>query len=193
MIDNRKIRADSRLSQLTAEQQDDVITHCESIKLEDGVAWLKATFNLTLSEMGLSRWLRKHRALRSVAARLQQIQDARDQATLIGKVVGAATDITDANVVLIAQAVFEELLKPPSERDEVKLSHYMALGIKVNEQNLKTRAGNLAYQRFHFDVGRKALAFASQLQRINESGVDERAKIEEAMVLLFGKPLTVEV
>jgi hypothetical protein len=69
----------------------------------------------------------------------------------------------------------------------------MALGIKVNEQNLKTRAGNLAYQRFHFDVGRKALAFASQLQRINESGVDERAKIEEAMVLLFGKPLTVEV
>ena len=32
-----------------------------------------------------------------------------------------------------------------------------------------------------------------KLQRINESGVDDRAKIEEAMVLLFGKPLAVEV
>ena len=50
---------------------------------------------------------------RSVAARLEQIQHARDQATLIGKVVGAATEITAANIVLIAQAVFEELLNQP--------------------------------------------------------------------------------
>ena len=193
MANDRKIRVDSRLSQLTAEQQDEVITHCESLKLEDGVSWLKASFNLTLGKMALSRWLRKHRARRSVAARLQQIQDARDQATLIGKVVGAATEITGANIVLIAQAVFDELVKPPAERDEAKLSQYMALAIKVNEQNLKARAGNLAFQRFHFDAAKKALSFVSQLQHINESGADERAKVEEAMVLLFGKPVTVEI
>jgi hypothetical protein len=193
MTSTRKIRIDSRLSQLTAEQQDDVIAHCESITLADGVSWLKAKFSLTLSEMALSRWLRKHRAHRSVAARLEQIQHARDQATLIGKVVGAATDITGANVVLIAQAVFDELVKPPDERDEAKLAQYMSLAIKVNEQNLKARAGELAFQRFHFDSAKKALGFASQLQRISESGADERAKVEQAMVLLFGKPVTVEI
>jgi hypothetical protein len=135
----------------------------------------------------------KQRGNRSVAARLEQIRQARDQAMLIGNVVGTATDITDANIVLIAQAVFEELLKPPEERNETKLAQYMSLGIKVKDQNLKARAGDLAFERFHFDAARKSLAFASQLQRINEGTADERAKIEEAMVLLFGKPVTVEI
>jgi hypothetical protein len=193
MATNRKTRPDSRLDKLTLEQQDAVFTRCETISLEDGVCWIKTEFKISISEMCLSRWLRKHRASRSVAARLDQIQQARDQATLIGNVVGTATEITAANIVLIAQAVFDELLKPAEERDEEKLAQYMSLAIKVDSQHYKARAGDLAFERFHFDAARKALAFTSKLQRINESGVDDRAKIEEAMALLFGKPVAVEI
>jgi hypothetical protein len=192
MATNRKIRMDSHLSQLTTEQQDEVLAHCEGISIEEGVSWLNARFGVTLSKPALSRWLGRRRVESSVASRLEEIRQARDQAMLIGKVVGTATDITEANIVLIAQAVFDELLKAPEERDVAKLAKYMSLGIKVKDQNLKARAGDLAFERLHFDQARKALAFASRLQRINESGVDERAKVEEAMVLLFGKPVTVE-
>jgi hypothetical protein len=192
-IKERRTRVDCRLSKLSADQQEEVIAHCEGLKPGEGVAWLKARFNLTMSDNALGRWLAKHRAQRSIAARLDQIQQARDQATLIGNIVGAATEITGANIVMIAQAVFDELVKAPEKRDEAKLAEYMAVAIKLNDQNLRARAGDLAYERFHFDAAKKALSFASQLQRINESGVDERAKIEEAMVLLFGKPVTVEV
>ena len=102
---------------------------------------MKARFNFKVSGIALSRWLGQHRAERSIGPRLEQIRQARDQAMLIGKVVGTATDITEANIVLIAQAVFEELVKAPEERDEAKLAQYMALGIKVKDQSLKARAG----------------------------------------------------
>jgi len=193
MSNHRKIRCDSRIGQLTAEEQDEVIAHCDSIKLGDSVDWLKGRFDITITETALSKWLKKKRVERLVATRLDEIRQARDQAMLIGKVVGTATEITDANIALIAQAVFEELVKPPEERDETKLAKYMALAIQLKNQHLKGRAGDLAYERFHFEAARKALAFSGQLKRITESGGDERAKIEEAMVLLFGKPVTVEV
>jgi uncharacterized protein (DUF342 family) len=193
MTNPRKTRADSRLSHLTADQRDEVFAHCESVSLAEGVAWLKVTFNLTLSEMSLSKWLARQRVHCSVASRLEQIRIARDQATLIGKVVGSATEITDTNIALIAQAVFEELLKPADERDEDKLAKYMSVGLKARNLNLKARSNDLAFERFHFDSAKKALDFAPELQRINNSGLDERAKIEEAMTLLFGKPVMVEV
>jgi len=181
----RKPRGDARLNQLTQGQQDRVVAHCEGVTLAEGVKWLKAQFNIKLTDICLSRWLKRQRLNVVVQARLTRIQDARDNATLMGKAIGSAAEFTNANFVLIAQAVFEELLKEEDDRDEAKLASYMTMALRAQGNDLKDRTVGLSYKRFYWDKSKTALKHAPELIRISESDADEDAKIEKAMLLLF--------
>ena len=175
----RKTRPDSILGMLNPEQKDEVETYCEEVSLEKGVQWLAEHMNLSVSTNGLSAWLQRRRTERTYAANLEKIRENSNHATLVGNVFGAAAALTEANIVMLAQAVFEELNKEPEERDEKRLLLYMKLA-------LQGRNMALAYERFHFDAAKKATECAKELQAINEEQGDEREKIEKAIVLLFG-------
>lgn len=183
----RKTRSDSKLHRLTPEQKDAAFAHCEAVKLEEGVQWLKAEMGIQISVKNLCVWLQRQRLQRSMAGPLKRIADDRDRATLVGDVVGMATEITEANIALISQAVFEEFREPAEKRDEKRLAKYMTLALKAREQGLKSRAIDLAFNRFHFDAARRARECVAELQEINKGDGDEREKIERAMKLLFGE------
>jgi len=182
----RKIRGDGTLNRLKPEQQDEVFAYCESATLNEGVKWLKAQFNVTLSPHNLSVWLKQQRIDFAAAVRLKEIRQARDHATLFGKVLASATELTETNVVLIAQAVFEELMKPEERRDEAKLARYMSVTLKARGQEIKDKSLSLAEDRFRFDASKAALREAARLHKINQEPEDEREKIEKVMLLLFG-------
>lgn len=121
---------------------------------------------------------------------LDKLRDASNFATLVGKAVGTATEINEANSVLISQIVFEEMRKPAGERDEERLVAYMKLALQAWAQVLRSRAVDLGYNRFKFDAAKRARECVKELREIDEGDGDEREKIEKAMVVLFGpKPI----
>lgn len=186
----RKIRGDSLLNRLKSEQQDEVIALCESSTLDDGVKWLKAQLNIEISKCALSRWLKKQKMDAAASIRLQEIRASRQFATRMGKAVGSATEITETNSVLIAQAVFEELMKKDKERDETRLTKYMSVALKARDQEMRDKALSLAESRFRFDASKAALREAARLHEVNQGPEDEQEKIDKAMLLLFGpKPI----
>ena len=187
MAPERKIRTDCKLNILDREQQEAIYAHCESVSVNEGVRWIKEEFDLEVCFSGLTRWLQRQRTDKALMDRLEDIRDDRDRALLMGRVIGSATPITEANSVLFSQAVFEEFRKASGERDEGRLVKFMALALKAREQELKSRTVDLGFSRHHFDAAKKSLAFAPQLLRIHESSDDERAKIEQAIVVLFGE------
>jgi len=176
----RKIRPDCTFGTLSPEQRRMVCAHCETVSLDQGIRWIKEEFGLTISSSALSRWLRRRRDDQAADHRLEEIRDDSRRAALIGKVFGAANTLAEANTVLVAQAVFEELRKPAAERDEKRLAQFMNLA-------LKARTVGLAHHRFHFDAAKRATQCAAQLQKISQEAGGEREKIEKAMVVLFGE------
>jgi len=183
----RKTRSDCKLLVLSEEQQTAVFEHCDALSFEEGAKWIAAKFGITVRPQTLGEWLRKERIHRPIREWLQSIEDDRDRATLIANVVGAAAAITEANIVLIAQAIFEQLRKPPEERDEKLLAKYMSLALKARGQNLQSRSIDLNSDKFQFDVAKRAKECAAQLQQIDSEEGDEREKIEKAIVVLFGE------
>jgi hypothetical protein len=188
MNDKTNSRSKSPLGGLDAAQRDALAEYCAHASLADGLRWLEAQFGIKIASTStLSRWLHKHRILKSIESQLALISDDSERATLIGKLVGAAAALTDANIVLVAQAVFEELRKPAEERDEKRLAQYMTFAIRARAQNLTARSVDLAYERHRFNAAKRAMELAADLQQINQGGGDEREKIEKAIVLLFGE------
>ena len=185
---HRKKRPESRFNSLTQAQKDAAFEWCESASIRQGVLWLKDQFNLKVSRSVLGAWLRQQRALRSMASEVSRLRDIHDRASVIGNVVGTATPITLANSVLFAKAVFEEFNKPEDQRNQDLMVHYMELALTAREQELKASALELGFTRFQFNAARTALKHAAAPQSINASPEDERARIEAAVTLLFGKP-----
>jgi hypothetical protein len=183
----RNCRTEKQLDLLTPQQQEQVFAHCEPIRLRDGVAWLKTEFEITLAETRLRIWLRKERVRKNIEARLDKICEARDGAKLIAGAVRSASEITDANLVLLAQAAFEEFLKDPEKRDAKLLAEYMAFALRARDLELRGSANQLAREKHYFDLAKKSLEFVDQLRAINDSPDDERTKVDKAMVLLFGE------
>jgi hypothetical protein len=182
-----KCRTGKQLDKLTEEQQEQVFDHCYGIRLRDGAAWLKAEFGITLAESKLLLWLREERVRRTLEAQLDKIRDARDGAKLIAGAIGTASEITDANLVLVAQAAFEEFLKKPEERNAKLLGDYMALALRARDLELRGSANQLAREKHYYDLAKKSLEYVEQLKGINDSVDEERVKIDKAMVLLFGE------
>jgi hypothetical protein len=176
----RKVRPDSRLGMLKPEQQEAIFAHCQGVPLTEGQQWLKAQFNIDLSSQALGVWLRKRRLDNSMEPRLARISDARDSAVLVGNVIGAATAITEANIVLLTQAVFEELIKPEGERDEKRLAQYMSFALKARGQDFTA-------ERSRIDIAKKAREMAAELHEINRGDEDEREKIQKVIRILFGE------
>lgn len=186
MPQSRKIRGDSLLNQLPLDQQVEVFARCESATLDEGVKWLKTQFDITLARQNLSVWLKQQRLDLAAAARLKEIRQARDCSRLFSKVLASATELTETNSVLIAQAVFEELMKEEKDRDETRIVKYMAVALKARENEIRGKSVSLAGSRFRFDASRAALMKAARLKEIDQGPEDEREKIEKVMLLLFG-------
>jgi len=182
----RKTRADSRLGILPADAQENIFSHCETVTLEEGVKWLREEMKIESSAQGLSRWLMKRRADMSMEERLEEIRDDSKRAKMVGDLFGAATALSEANCVLVAQAVFEEFRRPAAERDSKRLMQYMGMA-------LKARTVDLAYNKFRFDAAKRARECAAGLNEINANDGDERKKTEMAMVLLFGEAPSIDV
>jgi hypothetical protein len=184
----RKPRPEGRMNALTQAQKDAAFAWCETASIRQGVLWIKEQFNLRVSRAALGRWLREQRIANSMAPEIARLRENQDRAAVIGEVAGTATTITVANSVLFSQAVFEEFSKPEPQRNQKLMVHYMELALAAREQELKGNAIALAFSRFHFDAAKTALKQAAALQSINRSRADDRAKIDRAVVLLFGKP-----
>jgi hypothetical protein len=182
----RKPRGDASLNRLTPEQQDEVMAQCESLTLLEGIAWLNTQFNIELSDRALSRWMTRKRKEATASTRLIDIKTARVHSRLIMKATESATEITAANVVLIAQAAQDELMKEAKERDETRLAKYMSVALRARDQEMRNIALSLAETRFRFDASKAALREAARLQEINQGPEDEQEKIEKVMLLLFG-------
>jgi hypothetical protein len=175
----KKTRPDSKLGMLEPEQQDQVYAQCGGLTLEEGVQWLEAELKIKLSRQALSVWLKKRRLEKAMEPRIDKIRETRDSAILIGKVVGAAAAITDANIVMITQAVFEQLMKPEGQRDEKLLAEYMDFALKARGQDFTA-------ERFRFDIARKVRENSAEVEKINRGDGDEREKTQKAIELLFG-------
>jgi hypothetical protein len=175
----RKVRPDCILGMLTKEQQEVIEAHCTKLKVEEGAEWLRNEMKIEVSGNALATWLRKRQAEKAFAARLEEIRKSSECATLVANEVGAAAVLTEANIVLIAQVVFEELNKKPEERDEKRMAQYMKLA-------LQGRSVSLAYDKFYFDAAKTAEERASELQAIREGDGDEREKLDKVIEILFG-------
>ena len=138
------------LDSLDPEHQASAFAHCEQagVTLEEGVSWLRETYNIQLSSAGLGEWLKEQRLARSESARLQQIREDTARAALLGKVFGGTLEISETSIRMIQQAIFQELLKPAHERDESRLSAYMNLAIKARAQDLKSENIALQHEKF---------------------------------------------
>jgi hypothetical protein len=112
--------------------------------------------------------------------RLDRIKSASEQATMIARAVGDAVEISEANSVQFAQAVFEEFSKDPDDRDEQRLVRYMNLA-------LKSRAVELTYKRFRYDAAERARKYVTELRAINEGEGEDAEKTLKAIRLLFGE------
>jgi hypothetical protein len=183
----RKTHPSCKLSKLTPEQQDMIFAHCGTAPLEEGAAWIKKEFAIDLAGNNLGRWLHRQRLQRALEPRLAHIRDMSDCATLVRNILGAATELTEANIILVAQIVFEEFSKPVAERDHERLVQYMKLVLQARNQDIRNRSVDLAYERHHLDVATLATRHAAQLQEISAGEGSESEKIKEVIKLLFGE------
>jgi hypothetical protein len=155
-----------RLNALDPIDQDLVFSHCEraDVTLEEGAEWIATTYNVAISVQALSVWLRHRRVENSTAHRLERIRDNQAAATLLGKVIGSSSDVDEVNIKLIQQAIFEELQKPPDDRNEKRLTEYVDLGLKAANNQLKKRNLDLEVDKFKaairtkLEAGLEALA-----------------------------------
>jgi hypothetical protein len=123
----------------------------------------------------------------SIGARLDEISDTSREANLICKAFGKASEITEANLVLLAQATSQELAKKPEERDAKLLAQYFAIALRARDLDLKDSAHQLCREKHYYDLARKSLEFVAQPKDINDGEEDEREKIQKAILLLFGE------
>jgi hypothetical protein len=175
-----KLHPGNVLGRLTRAKQELLYKECEKLTVKNAIVWLKEEHALEVNETALSRWMSKRREDLEFINRLQDIRDDRDKAGLVGGILGAAAEFSEANCVMISQAVFEELRKEKEDRDEVRLMKLMELALKAD------RSG-LARTKFQYNAVRLARKHATELVEINGSNEDEETKIDRAMILLFGE------
>ena len=179
-------RPKKSLKRLKAGQKEEILEHCGNMAPKDARDWIKLKFGIETTESNLGAWFGREQTLRSIGARLDQIRATRDGVKLMSEAFGWATDLTEASILMLAQAAFEELLKEPEKRDPQVVSRYMSLALRARELGLKGSAHELAREKHYYDLARRSLAYAAELKSINDSYDDERDKIERAMVVLFG-------
>jgi hypothetical protein len=183
----RKTRPEARMMRLSAEQQDAAFAHCQTVSLREGVCWLKEKFKLSINRNSLGNWLREERVARSMTKEISEIRDHQVGASLVND-TGGPTRLTVANSVLFSSAVFKEFLKPEGERNENRLFRYMILALKARELEIRASGVQLSFERFRFDTAKRADGCGGESQTSGEADANERAKIEKAMLLLYGEP-----
>ena len=94
--------------------------------------------------------------------------------------------MTVANSVLISQAVFEEMQKDPSERDQKKLAELMRLCLIARDQELREKKLSLEQNRFRSNSSKVNPAHRKQSDKPEITPEEERVKVERAMLRVFG-------
>lgn len=191
--DERKVRGDSVLdTQITPAQRDEVFAYIEGHTLDEAQAFIASTFQLDLSTTAIGRWAEKRRRAGAdfkFRRLLADIKADQEQAIELGSAVGVAAELNDANVVMLSQALFEA--KRTGNPAAVKAAAKLFSMVLESVAKSKTAAANLiaaetGRDKFQWDAAKAALGSAAELQRINEGSGDEDAKVELAIVSLFG-------
>ncbi len=192
--DDRKVRGDSVLdTQIAPAQRDEVYAYIERHTLNEAQAWLIEHFNIELSTTAIGRWAEKRRRAKAdfaFANLLRDIKADQEQAVELSNEVGQATEMADANVVMLSQALFEAKRSgnPAALKNAAKLFSMVLESVaksKTAQANLI--AAETGRDKFQYDAAKSALANAAELQRINQGSGDEDAKVERAIISLFGR------
>lgn len=188
--DNRKTRADSVLDDLSPEQREAVFAYCERVSLEKGIAWLKAEFDIEVSDSTLSKWLGKVRHEKKFATRLDQIAVANQRAGVVATTIGDALQLSQANILMLNQALMDAQIAGDDKAVKKAILPLVML-IEAVAKNKKADAdvqdAETARSKFQFDAAKAALAAAADLQEISRSKGSEREKVERAVKRLFGE------
>jgi len=187
MSDNDKPRPNARLAGLTPDQREVAWLNCEQMSLKEGVLWLKAQYGIETNTKGLSAWLRKLRAQKSLDEYLDRLRFTKEQALIIGNACQSAAAFDRANTVVISQLVFEELQKKPADRNEPRLIEMIRLSLQAGEQDIKKKSVNLQQHKFQFDSAGAVRRHFNQLKEIEDGPGDETEKINQVRLLLFGE------
>ena len=175
------------MQHLSQEQKDATFAHCQTVRIVDGVRWIKEHLNIRIGKSALGSWLQQERVRRPMLPVLAEIRDNQQGASFVSE-AGAPTPLTVANSLLFANAVFKEFNKPEAERDENRLIRYMDLALKARDLEIRASAVQLSYERLRLEASKKAGGSAGEAPMPGEGTCDDREKTEKAMRLLFGEP-----
>lgn len=192
MARDRKPRADAKIDGLglTEEQRDMVYGHCERVRLADGVKWLKAEFDLEISEERLSKWLERERHERAFQKRLSAVCDASRRAQIIGSQVGSALQMSEAATAAFAAALLDAQIAEDAKGMKaaaVPLAMLLEAVAKSKKADADVSQTELAWKKFRYDAAEAALACVAELQEINRSPIADEEKRERAVKRLFGE------
>lgn len=186
---SKKTRDDSLLGKLDPAQQDLVFAQCEKMKLEDGVRWLKAEFDLALNESTLSRWLTKIRNDQAFSDLLGEIRADAARADLVAESLGDVGRMNESNIKMLSQALFAAQRTGDTKavsRAVIGLSMIVEALAKDKSSTASVISAETSRSRFQFDAAKAALAAAADLQEIQRSTGSEREKVDRAIARLFG-------
>jgi|GEM_PF-3845537 len=186
---NRKIRDDARIDKLAPDQQTIVFEQCEKMKLADGVRWLKAEFDITLSINRLGKWLEKIRNEHKFSDLLAEIRADADRSEQVADALGDVGQLNESNIKMLSQALFAA--QRTGNTKAVKnavfgLSMIVEALAKDRSATASVITAETSRNRFQFDAAKAALAAAGDLQQIQKSSGSEREKVDRAIDRLFG-------
>jgi len=121
-----------------------------------------------------------------MADRMESLLLSREKAAIMRKIHSGATEMTVANSVLISQAVFEEMQKDPSGRDQKKMVELMRLCLTARDQELREKKLSLEQNRFRSNSSKVNPAHRKQSDKPEITPEEEREKVERAMLRVFG-------
>jgi len=190
---SRKTNSNGKLDALDEAQQEAVFAYCNraGVSLAVGAKWLADEFDVEISAGRLGKWLEKRRIDEEFAEVLSSVRSDRDRAQLLSREIGSAAELTEANIAMLGQALFETLRNPKLAGVRKAAAMNFAMVLEANAKDRKSKAdvqvAETQYKKFQFDAAKAALSAAAELQDINRSKGSEREKVERAIDRLFGK------
>jgi hypothetical protein len=190
-MSGRKLRSDSILDGLTPEQQDAVYAQGNAAKnsLKATISWLRAEFDVEISDTRLSAWLARRRQEEAFQARLEELAAADEHARTVAQDFGDVAHLTEANIALLSQDLLDaQLAQSPAaiKAAAMNLATLVEAFAKNKKADADVEAAQTQRDKFQFDAAKAALAHAAELQEINASKLDDTEKRERAIKVLFG-------
>ena len=173
------------------EAREAVFAFLEANTLEATQRLLKAEYDIERSIAAIGAWAEARRAQAKFNGFLEKIRTSKERAGEVAQAVGSVSDLTEANVALLAQGLLDaQLAEDPALKKEAAGLIFFALGglAKNKDADAKMLAAKTAHRKFEFDAAKAALKHAGKLQEIAKSAGSDHEQVGQAVELMFGKP-----